>query len=441
MIPPRSIDPGRAARQNSEQVPTKITDFEFDLSREPLRKPLGFKGAEFNEKWICRVTLTGSRGFQATAHGGYSILWSDARVFLSHSECGGNALMAAVTEFGIQCARRVKFQSPLELQDKILTEVHDYACAVTRLPDLNPAFTLNALVAVDHAAWLLFAQERGLTNFEEFVATALPGRLPARHASVGCIPLLSYNTPRAEMVRLAEAGHFMFKINIGARGGPAEMLAADKERLEMIHTVMGGTSTPHTADGKIRYYLDANGRYRSRVQVEALLGFAEAKGFLDQIALFEEPFAEPRVEDVSGLPVIFTADESLRSVKDMAGILHAGYRAVTVKPAGKGLSATLRMIAEAMRRGAIVLVSDSSCTPLMLDWNKNVAARLPALPGLKMGMMEMNGQQNYTHWDRLLGQHPAAEQSWIKPERGMFRLPSSFYKHGGGIFANCGRNG
>lgn len=425
--------------EESEPDLIKITDFEFDLSREPLRRPLGFKGAEYSEKWVCRVSFTGSRGLKATAHGGYAILWSDDRAFLAHSECGGNALMASVTEYGIQCARRVKFRTPLELQDKILTDVHDYACAVTRLPDLSPAFTLNALVAVDHAAWLLFAQERGMTDFDDFVAAGFPGRLPARHASLGCIPLLSYKTTRPEIVRLVEAGHFMFKINIGARGGPAEMLAADKQRLEMIHALIGSASTPHTADGKIRYYLDANGRYKSRAQVEELLAFAESKGFLGQIALFEEPFAEPRVENLEGLPVIFTADESLRSVKDLAGIMAAGFRAVTVKPAGKGLSATLRMVAEAIRLGAIVLVSDSSCTPLMLDWNKNVAARLPALPGMKIGLMEMNGHQNYARWDRLLAQHPAAAQPWIRTERGVFRLPASFYRNGGGIFASSGR--
>ena len=435
---PQNTPSPRTAAEDAEPSRIKITEFGFDFSRAPLRRPLGFKGAEFTEKWVCRVSFSGGGGCHATAHGGYSVLWSDDRVFLAHSECGGNALMAAVTEFGIQCARRVKFQTPLELQDKILTEVHEYACAVTRLPDLNPAFTLNALVAVDHAAWLLFAQERGLANFDDFVATGWGQRLPVRHTSVGCIPLLSYNTTRAEMLRLATAGHFMFKINLGARGGPAEMLEADKQRLALIHDAIGATKTPHTTDGKVRYYLDANGRYRSRAQVEDLLAFADARGFLGQIALFEEPFAEPRAESLAGLPVIFTADESLRSVKDLAGIMDAGFRAVTVKPAGKGLSATLRMIAEAMRLGAIVLVSDSSCTPLMLDWNKNVAARLPALPGMKFGLMEMNGQQNYAQWDRLLAQHPAAAQSWIKPQRGIFRLPASFYKNGGGIFASSG---
>ena len=129
----------------------RISDFAFDLSRARLRRPLGFKGAEFTEKWIARVSLTGSAGASGAARGGYAVLWSDDRVFRAHSECGGNTLMAAVTEFGIQCARRVKFRTPLELQDRILGEVHEYACAVTRRPDLNPAFTLNALVALDHA--------------------------------------------------------------------------------------------------------------------------------------------------------------------------------------------------------------------------------------------------------------------------------------------------
>lgn len=401
-----------------------------------LRRPIGFKGASISEKWDCRVSFTGATGCRGTAHGGYVPLWADARVFLAHSECGANALMAAVTEFGLQCARRVKFRTPLELQDRILGEVHEYACAITRLPDLNPAFTLNALVAVDHAAWLLFAQERGLGSFDDFVAAGGGPHLPARHTSIGCIPLLSYNATRTEMRQLAAAGHFMFKISLGARGGPAEMLAADKQRLASIHEAIGRTETPHTPDGRIRYYLDANGRYRSRAQVEELLAFAESRGLLAQIALFEEPFAEPRTESLAGLPVIFAADECLHRAKDLRSILDAGFRAVAVKPAGKGLSATLRMISEAMRHGAMVFVTDTSCPPPLLDWNKNVAARLPALPGLKFAVMEMNAPQNYALWDRLLAQHPDAGRSWHRPLRGIFRLSPAFYRGGGGIFAS-----
>ena len=324
-----------------------------------------------------------------------------------------------------------------QIMPTLVRYLHDFARTVTKLPDLNPSFTLNALVALDHAAWLLFAQENNLKNFDDFTAVVSGKKLPARHDRLGCIPLLSYNTSPREIVRLVEAGHFFLKINIGARGGPREMLAADKERLALIHSLVGKSETEHTPDGKIRYYLDANGRYRERRQVEELLEFANHNGFLDQIALFEEPFAEPRSESLRDLPVIFAADECLHSVKDLPGILESGFGAVAVKPAGKGLSTTLRQINEALRLGAIALVSDSSCTPAMLDWNKNVAARLPALPGMKMGMMEMNGHQYYSHWARLLARHPAASQSWMELQQGGFRLGKTFFQSGGGIFSRC----
>ena len=211
------------------------------------------------------------------------------------------------------------------------------------------------------------------------------------------------------------------------------MLAADKERLAFIHELVGKSETPHTPDGKIRYYLEANGRYQGRVQVEELLEFAAKRGFLEQIALFEEPFSEPRNETLTGFPVIFAADECLHSVKDLPGILDVGFRAVAVKPAGMGLTTTLRVTAETLRRGAIALVSDSSCTPVMLDWNKNVAARLPALPGMKMGLLEMNGHQYYSNWSRLLARHPYAAESWIAPREGIFHLAKSFFERGGGV--------
>lgn len=410
----------------------KITDSDFAVSPEPLRKPIGFKGAQMTQMWHNRVTLSGG-GSRVCAEGGFSVLWADDRVFLAHSEVGGNMLMATVADYGLQCARRVRFLTPVDLQDQILPEVHDYACTITKLPDLSPAFTLQALVALDHAAWLLFAQENNLKSFDEFTSAGYAAPLPERHRRIGCIPLLSYNMTPAEISRLVEVGHFVLKINIGARGGPAEMLAADKERLSMIHRLVGHTETAHTPDGKIRYYLEANGRYRARRQVEELLDHAAKQGFLGQIALFEEPFAEPRDESLAGFPVIFAADESVRSVKDLAGLIDVGFRAVAVKPAGKGLTNTLRETSEALRLGAMALVSDSSCTPAMLDWNKNVAARLPALPGMKMGLMEMNGHQYYANWARLVAAHPAADEPWIRPQHGIFRLEKSFYDRAGGL--------
>src|SRR5690606_31072493 len=243
----------------------------------------------------------------------------------------------------------------------------------------------------------------------------------------GCIPLLSYTTTREEIRYLLNEGHFLLKISLGAPGGPEDMLAADKRRLSEIHAIAKDVRTPHTTSARILYYLDANGRYLGREQVSDLLAYAEREGFLERIALFEEPFSRGRRESVQDFPVTFVADESLGSVKDLSTSLEQGFRAATLKPAGKGLSVTLRMTREAVRLGLIPLVSDSSCPPLLLDWNKNLAARLPSLSELKMAVMETNGPQYFEHWDAMLARHPDAGQRWVRPEKGTFRLDKEFY--------------
>ena len=94
---------------------------------------------------------------------------------------------------------------------------------------------------------------------------------------------------------------------------------------------------------------------------------------------------------------------------------------------------TLRLAREAERVGAACFVADSACTPILLDWNKNVAARLPALEGIKCGLLEVNGPQQYGHWDSLLAAHPEAKQPWIRPVDGAFHFDAAFYE-GGGLF-------
>ncbi len=417
----------------SADVETIIAEVAFDVSREPLRKPIGFKGAEFREKWVSRVTLTGASGARATAYGGLAVLWSDERVFLGHTETGANLLMAGVTEFAAQRARGLPFHSPLELHSRIFGEVHDYARSVTRVRDLHPTFTLNALVALDHAAWLLYAEERRLASFDAMVHADFDGLLPEKHATLAVIPLLSYTTTADEVVQLVDDGHFFLKVKIGAAGDEHRMLDTDKKRLLELYRLVGHRETPHTADGRIRFYLDANGRYRRRDQVESLLDFADEHGILPQIALFEEPFHESVDADVHGLPVMFAADESLHCIDDVAARWDAGYRAIALKPAGKGMSPTLRMAREAFRVGASCFVADSACTPILLDWNKNVAARLPALAGIDCGLIEANGVQQYAHWETMLASHPATAQPWIRPARGAFHFDASFYA-GGGLF-------
>src|SRR5258706_817680 len=89
----------------AEASPIKITDFEFDLSRARLRKPLGFKGAEFSEKWVCRVSFTGGGGSHATAYGGDLILVFLRRRVLGHREGGGQAPLAAADQVLAPSAR------------------------------------------------------------------------------------------------------------------------------------------------------------------------------------------------------------------------------------------------------------------------------------------------------------------------------------------------
>ena len=70
----------------------------------------------------------------------------------------------------------------------------------------------------------------------------------------------------------------------------------------------------------------------------------------------------------------------------------------------------------------------------MIDWNKNVAARLAPLPGMKVGVIESNGHQNYKNWQDMLSYHPAFGSDWIECHDGLYTTGDNFYKQSGGIF-------
>ena len=80
------------------------------------------------------------------------------------------------------------------------------------------------------------------------------------------------------------------------------------------------------------------------------------------------------------------------------------------------------------------LLADLACTPILVDWNKNIAARLDPFPGLKeMGLLESNGHQNYVRWKDLIGYCPYPHGSWINSRDGLFHLNEDFYTKSGGI--------
>jgi L-alanine-DL-glutamate epimerase-like enolase superfamily enzyme len=211
------------------------------------------------------------------------------------------------------------------------------------------------------------------------------------------------------------------------------MLARDRERLSAIHEAIGGLATPHTHNGKLPYYFDANGRYHEKQTLMRFLDHAEKIGALDQIALIEEPFPEAAEIEVGDLGVRIAADESAHTDRDARERIQMGYGAIALKAVAKTLSMTLKIAHVAHARQVPCFCADLTVNPILLEWNKAVAARLAPFPGLKLGLLETNGQQNYRRWETMAGYHPCAGASWTRPERGLFQLDDDYYARSGGL--------
>ena len=415
--------------------PTMITIDRVDANfeREPLIRPFGFKGGFLTEIWQSVALMQSTSGHRGIGLGTQNVLWSDAGVFEAHTESGGNTLMYALTEYALQRARGMAFETPLDLLDALLDDVYDYGKRVTGNPDLRKTFALNALVAVDNAAWLLYAAEHGLTTFDALIPEAYSAGLAHRHEHVISVPSIAYTIPIEEIEEAAQQGYFFMKIKLGMPGSQQEMLEQDRARLTAIHNAIGHLETPHTANGQLPYYFDPNGRYQSKETLLRLLDHADKIGALDQIAVFEEPFPEHLDVDVSDLGVPVAADESAHTDEDVAQRIGMGYSAIALKAIAKTLSMTMKMAQVAHDHGVPCLCADLTVNPILVDWNKNVAARLAPLPGFKAGLMETNGHQNYKHWDRMAGYHPRAGASWTQTRDGLFHLDQAYYDEGGGI--------
>ncbi len=424
---------GRAAERPGRSI--RIAATASDFEREPLVRPFGFKGGYMSEIWQTAVRLESDSGLRRVGLGTQSVLWSDAAVFASRSEAAGNALMYAMTERALALAREAgPFRTPLELQEAILDATHEYGKAITGRPALRRTFTLNALVPVDNAAWLLHAAENGLSDFDAMVPEEFRPALTSRHRLVAAIPLMAYAVPVAEIRAAAAQGFFFMKIKIGQPGTQEEMLAKDKARVSEIHAALASVETPHTRDGKLPYYFDANGRYESKETLLRLLDHARAIGAFDRIAIVEEPFPEELEVEVGGLGVRVAADESAHTDADAARRIEMGYGAIALKPIAKTLSMTLRIARLAHRKGVPCFCADLTVNPILVDWNKVFAARLAPLPGLSLGLVETNGHQNYRNWEAMRRHHPCFGASWTVPADGVFRLDDDFYARSGGIF-------
>jgi L-alanine-DL-glutamate epimerase-like enolase superfamily enzyme len=413
----------------------KIKEVGANFEREPLIRPFGFKGGYMTEIWQTAAFLESDEGNNGIGLCSQSVLWSDSAVFAAHSESGGNALMYAMTERAVQMLKGQSFRSPLELIDPMLEEVYAYGKKITANPDLRKTFALNALVAVDNAAWLLYARENGIGTFDEMIPEPYQSVLSERHEKVAAIPLMAYAIPVSEIESAVSQGYFFMKIKIGQPGTQEEMLEKDMKRLTEIHKAIGHFRTSYSKDGRIPYYFDANGRYEKKETLFKLLDHARSIGAFDRIALIEEPFAEETEMDVSDIPVRLAADESAHTDTDALKRIQMGYKAIALKAIAKTLSMTLRIAKTAQAHNVPCFCADLTVNPILVEWNKNVAARLPSFPGFaNLGLLESNGHQNYKNWESMMDWHPRKNASWVHAGKGIYELGSEFYKTGGGIF-------
>jgi len=406
-----------------------------NFEREPLVRPFGFKGGFQSEIWQSAALLESANGQRGLGLCTQGVLWSDAHVFAGHSESGGNALMYAVTEYAVQMLKGERFTDPVTLLEAIRHDVFAYAKRITGHAGLRETFALNALVGVDFAAWLLYAAENGITTFDDLVPAAYRPALATHHEKIASIPLMAYGVPIDELKAAVEQGYFFMKIKIGQPGTQAEMLEKDKTRISAIHAAIGGARTPYSASGKLPYYFDANGRYESKDTLLRLLDHAKAIGAFDQIALIEEPFPEELEIDIRDIPARVAADESAHTDKDALKRIEMGYTAIALKPIAKTLSMSLKIAQLAHERGVPCFCADLTVNPILVEWNKAVAARLAPFPGLGLGLVETNGHQNYRNWETMCSYHPAPEAPWARTRRGVFELDDDYYARSGGVFA------
>jgi len=415
----------------------RISKTKCNFEREPLLAPFGFKGGYLSEIWQSVVKLEAPSGRQGLGLGTQSTLWSDAKVFLGNAEAAGNAMMLMATAKAAALATKIEWNTPVDLLEQLLPQVYDYCKIITGEPELRLTFALNALVAVDNAAWMLHCREHGLDSFDQMIPADVRPALSARNDKLAAIPLASYGVALPGVVKLVDEGSFLMKIKIGSDpdkdGDQDKMLAWDKERLTQIHNAVKDRHTPHTASGHIPYYLDANGRYDGKDRLLRLLDHAAKIGALERVLIVEEPFPEELKIDVSDIPARLAADESAHSDHDALERIELGYKAIALKPIAKTLSMSFKIAKLAHAHDVPCFCADLTVNPILVDWNKNVAARLAPLPGMKVGVLESNGHQNYRDWDKLRGYHPRPDGSWIAPKDGLFLTNDDFYACSGGI--------
>ncbi len=334
--------------------------------------------------------------------------------------------MHKLSDYALKNLMGMDFNNPFEANDYLFSECYKEIKRITSRDDIRKTFVLNALVPVDMAYWLLWAKTNGISSYED-MTEGYEKYLPLRHEKIAAIPLITYGVSHEEIENLLNEGSFFLKVKIGKEP------EWDKKRVEEIWELAKNYKTDNTVSGKPVLYLDANGRYKDKAELESFINYLDKKGILSHVGVFEEPFDEFAEIDVSSIPCIFAIDESAHSVEDSLVKFQQGYKAVALKPVAKTLSESLKILKAAADRSIKCFTADLTVAPWQLEWNRNLAARIPTLDCVKTGLLESNGNMNYTDWDRLKSYHPSGDGSWVDAKNGMFYL-ADFYEEDGGLF-------
>lgn len=421
-----------AAQEAAKMI--RVVNTRSDFEREKLIRPFGVKGGYLTELWQIASGIQSAAGISKIGIATQSVLYGDADLFAAHSEANGNALMYVLVNKALELVKQTPFLTPVELLDKILPKVLEEGKKITGKSDLNINFVYNALVSVDNAAWLLYGTENNFRDFDAMIPEPYKKALSHQNEKIAVMYQIPYGMPMTEVKNAGSQGYFVFKIKTGAPGSQSEMLAADMERLSLIHDILKDLRTDQTSDGKLIYTLDANARYEKKETLLRYLDHAKKIGAFDQIKLVEEPLSERNEEDVRDTGVRIGADESVHNEADALRKLEQGYTALVLKGIAKTLSLSMKIAKLAHDRHVPCLCADLTVNPILIDWNKNLASRLAPFPGIGMGLMETNGDMNYRNWEKMVNYHPAAGASWMQVKNGVFELNKDFYAGSGGIF-------
>lgn len=402
--------------------------------QEKLIRPFGFKGGYLTELWQTASNISSASGITKTGIATQSVLYGDADLFSLHSEARGNLMMHALTKKALDLVTQTSFYTPIDLLDKILPEIIIEGKRITGKSDLNINFVYNALVSVDNAAWLVYAAENNFNSFEMMIPEPFKQAISHRNDKIAVMYQIPYGMPMHDLLGATNRGYFVFKIKTGSPGTQSEMLKADMERLSLIHNTLKDFRTNHTSNGKLIYTMDANARYEKKEYLLQYLDHARKIGAFEQILLIEEPLNESNEENVSDAGVLIAADESVHNEESALKRLNLGYNVLVLKGIAKTLSMSVKIAKLAAERNVPCLCADLTVNPILIDWHKNLSARLTPFPGINMGLMETNGDMNYVNWNNMLDYHPAAHASWMKAKNGVFELNPDFYKRSGGIF-------